>query len=201
MHITETFIDLLRGLHLVCFAAGMGTSLYFDFRTLSGMRRPVTDRDLALLNAIHNWVTFAFVGLWISGIGLVYVRTGFVLESFSPKLWTKLMVMSLMVMNAVALARIVFPVLRDQIGSPLLMLPLGRLSLITQIACNSLFCWTMGVSLGASTVLKTAQWDLLVPLGVGAFVTLSVGGHVVVGLMRWQHRGSTESPMEIGDVA
>jgi len=168
--IYDTFVDLLRCSHLMFFAAGMGTSLYFDFRTLYTLKKPISERELKSLYQIHVWITYAFAALWITGFGLIYIRTGFVLEAFSPKLYAKLIVMSLMVM-----------------GRALLTLPVGRLALITQIAVNSMFCWTAGLTLGASTVLKTAPWDVLIPLGAAGFVAMSVGGHVVVALLRWWH--------------
>lgn len=185
--IYDTFVDLLRCSHLMFFAAGMGTSLYFDFRTLYTLKKPISERELKSLYQIHVWITYAFAALWITGFGLIYIRTGFVLEAFSPKLYAKLIVMSLMVFNARAIAKIVFPIMEETMGRALLTLPVGRLALITQIAVNSMFCWTAGLTLGASTVLKTAQWDVLIPLGAAGFVAMSVGGHVVVALLRWWH--------------
>lgn len=186
--LNDTWVDLLRCSHLVFFAAGMGTSLYFDFRTLYTLKKPVNARELQSLQQIHAWITYAFLALWCTGIGLIYIRTGFVLESFSPKLYAKLTIMALMVLNARAIGKIVFPILEETMGRPLLALPAARLALITQIAVNSMFCWAAGLTLGASTVLKTAPWEVLIPLGVGGFVAMTLGGQIMVALLRWQHQ-------------
>lgn len=175
-------------MHLVCFAAGMGTSLYFDFRTLYTLKKPVAERELKALNQIHTWITYAFAALWITGFGLIYVRTGFVLDTFSDKLWAKLMIMSLMVFNARAIVRLVLPIMVDTLGRSLLALPAAKLALVTQIAINSMFCWTAGLILGASTVLKTAQWDVLLPLGLTGFAIMTLGGQTMVGLLRQSHK-------------
>lgn len=195
--IYETFVDMMRCAHLMCFAAGMGTSLYFDFRTLYTLKKPVNERELRSLRQIHTWITFAFAALWVTGFGLIYIRTGFVLETFSPKLYAKLLLMSLMVLNARAIGKIVFPIMEETLGKSLLALRPARLALMTQIAINSLFCWTAGLMLGASTVLKTAQWDLLIPLGIIGFAVMTIGGHSVVGMLRWRYHESTVTPSKL----
>ncbi len=43
-----------------------------------------------------------------------------------------------------------------------------------QIAVFSMFCWTSGLMLGSSVVLKTASWDVLWPLTLGWFLLASL---------------------------
>lgn len=197
MVLSESVLDLLRGFHLVFFAAGMGTSLYFDFRTLYRIEKPVLEEELVTLQAIHSWITAAFIALWITGISLIYVRTGFVLDTFSPKLWSKVIIMVIMVINAVAIAKIVLPQMKASLGTSLLSLPAGKLALVTQIAIVSMFCWSSGLALGSSTVLKAAQWDLLIPLGLTTFAIMTLGGHTIVGLLRQAHEGRARATAKV----
>ncbi|MEL6570193.1 MAG: hypothetical protein AAFQ64_00940 [Pseudomonadota bacterium] len=187
MDVSDTLVDLIRALHLLCFAAGMGTGLYFDLRTMRTMDKAITETDVIALRDIHLWIMGAFGGLWITGLALVYIRTGFAWAEVSPKLFVKLYVMTFMLINARAIGRYVMPVMKRSVGSALFDLPTWRLVTVTQIAANSVFCWTAGLALGSSVVLKTAEWSLLQPLLIGGFVMFTVGGHVVVwGLrQRW----------------
>lgn len=184
---SETLVDLIRATHLLCFAAGMGTGLYFDLRTIRTMDKQITEGDVRALHDIHVWIMGAFGGLWITGMALVYIRTGFAWAEVSPKLFLKLYVMTFMLINARAIGRYVMPVMEQSVGNALFDLPAWKLATVTQIAVNSVFCWTAGLALGSSVVLKTAEWSLLQPLLIGSFVVFTVGGHVVVwGLrQRW----------------
>lgn len=175
---------MLRGLHLLCFAAGMGVALCFDLRTLRTLNAPVTRDDVWTLHQVHLWITAAFGGLWITGLALVYVRTGFELSAFSPKLWTKLAVMTLMAANALAIARLVMPVMEASIGRTLTALPARQLAIVTQIAVTSLFCWTAGMALGSSVVLKTAGWDVLLPLFLVGYLAMTIGGQAMTWVLR-----------------
>ncbi len=187
MEISETLIDLIRALHLLCFAAGMGTGLYFDLRTMRTMDQRVTPDEIQMLHDIHVWIMLAFGGLWVTGLALVYIRTGFDWANVSPKLFVKLYVMTFMLINARAIGRYVMPVMQEAEGLALFELPMWKLATVTQIAVNSVFCWTAGLALGSSVVLKTAEWSLLQPLLIGGFTMFTVGGHFVVwGLrQRW----------------
>lgn len=187
MEISDTLIDLIRALHLLCFAAGMGTGLYFDMRSMRTMGQPIKQADITALRDIHHWITAAFGGLWVTGLALVYIRTGLDWANVSPKLVVKLYVMTCMLINARAIGRYVMPLMERSVGEALFQLPPLKLATVTQIAVNSVFCWTAGLALGSSVVLKTAEWSLLQPLLISGFVVFTVGGHVVVwGLrQRW----------------
>ncbi len=183
---SETLVDLIRAMHLLCFAAGMGTGLYFDLRTMRTMDKEIAEADVTALHDIHMWIMGAFGGLWVTGLALVYIRTGFSWSEVSPKLFVKLYVMTFMLINARAIGRYVMPVMERSVGSALFDLPAWKLATVTQIAVNSVFCWTAGLALGSSVVLKTAEWALLQPLLIGGFVAFTVAGHMVVWGLRWR---------------
>ena len=66
----QAFIDVVRGLHLLFLALGMGSALYLEFRTLIGLNRVLQDHDICEMVRIHRIVAFAFAGLWLTGLYL-----------------------------------------------------------------------------------------------------------------------------------
>ena len=176
MDISQSYIDLLRAVHLVFFAAGMGTALYMDFMSFWSIQLPRCADDMHDLERIHIWITVAFVGLWLSGMSLIYVRTGFELALFSPKLWLKIGVMTVMTLNSGILVIVILPMMRKMLGRCVISLPLFQLMGATQIAVISLFCWCSSLFLGSSVVLTNALWDLLLPLACAWFIILTLGG-------------------------
>ncbi|WP_394155827.1 hypothetical protein [Loktanella salsilacus] len=176
-------IDMLRSAHLLFFAAGMGTSLYYDFRTFQTLHDPIDKIEIQGLMRIHTWVSLTFGCLWVSGIALIYIRTAFDLAAFSPKLWLKVGIMTLMVWNAQKIGRKIIPLLKDNVGTPMIGLPTPQLLGATQLAVNSMFCWTAGLILGSSVAVKTAPWETLIIVSIGWFALLTITAQTTVFLM------------------
>lgn len=160
----DFILDSIRGPHLLAVIVGMGTALYLDLRTLHKISRPLSASDLDEVRRIHFIVTLAFVGIWASGVGLIWYRTAFVIEAFSPKLWSKLIVVTVLTANAIVLAAFVLPSLKRYVGTPLIALPRRVLMPMSVVAGVSASSWVLALTLGFSKVLKTANWDVLVPL-------------------------------------
>lgn len=173
------YLDFIRGVHLMCIVVGMGSALYFDLRSMHRIVQPMQQTDLDELHRIHSIVSLACVGLWVSGVLLIGIRTGFDLAAFSPKLWSKVLVVTALTLNALFLARFVIPALTRFKGMRLVDLPIPMLLPMTICAGISLSCWVLALVLGASQVLKTAQWDLLVPVLLGTSA-LCIGGALMV---------------------
>lgn len=194
MDIAQSYIDVLRAAHLVCLAAGMGTALYLDFISFWSIGTTRQHHDVREMERMHLWVATAFAGLWVTGITLIYVRTGFDLASFSPKLWLKIAVMIAMTVNSTLIAVFVMRMVRNSVGRSFLALPRPKLLGATQIAMISLFCWTTGLALGSSVVLKTAPWEVLLPLAVGWLAILTIGGHSAVMVRRVRFARADAAP-------
>ncbi len=193
----QIYIDILRSAHLICFAAGMGTALYYDFVTIRSINDPISGRYIDTVERLHDWISWAFIGLWVTGIALIYVRTSFDLDAFSPKLWEKVGVMVLMTLNARLIGSFVLPMLKRNLGRAVIDMPLRELILSSQVAITSIFCWTTGLVLGSSLYLKTAPWGILLPLAVGWFALCTLGGQVVVQLIRRRARAGTEVQLQM----
>jgi hypothetical protein len=173
-------IDLIRYAHLLCLALGMGPALYYDLRSMHRIRKIISQNDLDELHRIHNIVSIACIGLWLSGAALIWVRTQFDFSEFSPKLWSKVVVVTILTANAMMLKFFVIPTLARFKGSRIVDIPLGRLVQITFCAGASLSCWILALALGSSSVLKTASWELLLPVLLGGTAACLCG---VMGVM------------------
>jgi hypothetical protein len=177
-------IDLIRCAHLLFLVLGMGPALYYDLRSLHRIRQPVSQNDLDELRRIHSIVSIACVGLWLSGAALIWVRTQFDISEFSPKLWSKTIVVSTLTVNAIVLSIVVIPALERIKGSRVVAIPLGRLVGMNLCAGVSLSCWMLALVLGSSSVLRTAGWDLLLPVLLGVSAACICGVMAVVLWMR-----------------
>lgn len=145
----------------------MGPALYFDLRCMHLINKPLSQEDIVELRRIHNVVTMACVGLWASGLALIWIRTNFDFAQFSPKLWSKVIVVSVLSLNAMILNTVVIPVLARNTGIRLADLPLTKLVPMTLCAGVSLSCWLLALALGASSILKVSGWDILLPVMLG----------------------------------
>lgn len=180
----QDFIDLIRISHLFFFALGMGAGLYFDVRALRRINTAFTQDDIAGFNQVHNFVVFAVFGLWITGIMMIYIRTGFNVSEFTPKLWMKLIVVTVLTANAFSIGRIVLPRVAQSVGQKAIELPLRTILTMTTATAFSVFCWLSGLVLGVSVTLKTADWTTLSGFLIVEFFLIVSGGLALVLFLR-----------------
>ncbi|MEM7471610.1 MAG: hypothetical protein AAF340_09695 [Pseudomonadota bacterium] len=196
---SQEVIDLIRIGHLVFFALGMGAGLYFDLRSLRRINTPFTNNDLAEFTRVHHIVFGALLGLWVTGFMLLYIRTGFDLNAFTPKLQLKLIIVSALSLNAAVIGTFVLPRVGRAVGKAALDLPLREVLPMTMSASASLFCWLSGLVLGASVTFKTAGWATLGSFFAAEFVVIvfgASGGFLILhAVMR--RRGSLSKPMAL----
>lgn len=171
----QLFIDLIRGLHLLFIVLGMGTALYCDLRSLRRLSQPISETDIIELCDMRHLISYAFIGLWLSGAVLIWIRTGFDIAAFSPKLWCKIIVVTILAANSVVLHNMVFPAVTAGLGTRLGDFPAKRLFPMALSGGISLAGWMLALALGSSQVLKVADWDTLmvVMLGSAALFILS----------------------------
>jgi hypothetical protein len=172
-------LDLIRGAHLLCVVIGMGSAFYFDIRSVHRIAHPILQSDIDELHRIHKIVSTACFGLWLSGAALIWLRTNFDLAAFSPKLWSKIIVVTTLTMNAVILTTFVIPTLARYTGTRLVGLPFRSLLPMALCAGISFSCWLLALALGASAILKVAKWDVLLPILVGVPI-LSICGALAI---------------------
>lgn len=184
MDYNQAAIDGLRAAHLCLFAAGMGAGIYCDVEKFRKLRLPMGEADVDYLARLHGFIGLMLAGLWVTGLMLVYVRTSFAVADFSPKLWLKLGLMTVILVNSWLIGRVVIPILRANVGQPLTALSPCRFMAVVQIGIMSMFFWTSGLFLGSSVVLKTAGWDLLAPLFIAWFALMTLLGQCALLMVR-----------------
>lgn len=168
----------------MCFALGMGSGLYVDMRSLRRINKPFSSADLTEFQQVHKIVLAALCGMWATGLMLIYIRTGFVLSEFAPKLWMKLIVVSALTTNAFVIGMYVLPNVKKAIGQSAIEMPLRVMVPMTFAAASSMFCWLGGVVLGASVSLKTADWATLSKFFAAEFVVIVFGSVVGIIILR-----------------
>ncbi|MEM8632509.1 MAG: hypothetical protein AAGF74_14835 [Pseudomonadota bacterium] len=154
--LTTLVSDLTVFAHLVTVAFGMGIALQTELVMLRNRRKPLDDEILNKLSRRHDLVLFALVGLWATGLALVGLRTGFDVSTMSPKLWTKLAVVSLLTGNALLIGLIALPILNQGIGLRIGELEFTERVTIFTVAGISTTSWFVALALGSSALLKVA---------------------------------------------
>lgn len=175
--------DAVRYLHLLAVAIGLGTSFVADATVFRRLKYPLTDGFLAMLHWCHQLVTFALVFMWLSGIALIYMRTGFVWDNFSPKLIAKIVVVSILTLNAMLIGAYAMPNLKRSVGvcpkdlSVRMQLPMAF------VAGVSTTSWLLALSLGSSVFLKQAGADLFVILLPASYLICVFASTAAVAIM------------------
>ena len=175
--------DSVRYTHLFSVALGIGASFLADSLVLTNLTRPVEQSLLDRLHHYHRLVWLALIAMWISGAAMVYIRTGFVLENFSPKLYSKLAVVSMLTLNALLIGRFATPVVRRNLGRTLLDMPMRRKLPFAWIAAVSSTSWLIALAMGESKVLAASGWSVFVYLVPLAYLgSLLIASLVTVSL-------------------
>ncbi|MEX0339789.1 MAG: hypothetical protein AB3N11_12210 [Arenibacterium sp.] len=157
-------IDAARAVHLIGLAVGFGLAICADVLAAKSVFAPIARRDVDLLQLLHRAILAGLVLLWSSGLVLLYVRTGFDLAAFSPKLAFKLGVVLLLTANAFVIGRFALPVYRANAGRRFGEITLTTRMRLASIAAVSASCWLSAMALGVFSQLK--------PLGVEALQSL-----------------------------
>jgi hypothetical protein len=182
---SEYLVDLIRFTHLVSLAAGMGSGIYFDLHALRRINKPFTRDDIAHFHMVHKVVFVSLLGLWLSGLFLIYIRTGFILSEFTPKLWFKIIIVNILTANAISIGLTVLPRINRSVGlCALTELPLGTILSMTTTTALSMFCWSSCLMLGVSVVLKTASWTILSTFFVLILVIIIFGASFMILIIR-----------------
>lgn len=173
-------LDIIRYGHLLCVAIGLGAAFLADFQVSQRLNRPVTRALLSQLELYHKLVWAGLIGMWLTGIALIYARTGFVLSEFTPKLISKIGIVSVLTLNAMLIGRIAMPMLKNAYGQAPNDLPLKRKILGGWVASLSSASWLMALALGESKVLATGDWSTFVWLVPSAYAVGLICASVVV---------------------
>ncbi len=166
----ELFTDLVRVTHFIGFAIGIGAAVFLEGLVLSRARVAIEEEELALIEHGHRLILMALGVLWISGLALVGLKTGFDPALITGKMQAKMWIVAALTANAFVIAWVVTPLLRDALYSSLSDMHDMKLAMIGGAAGLSAAGWLSALVLGAVGHLATAQIELLGPVFFGVLV-------------------------------
>ena len=137
------------------------------------------------------------IAMWITGLILIGIRTGFVLSNFSPKLISKLVTVGILTANAALISRFAMPIIRAARGRSILWLPRQTKLGLAIIGAISSASWLLALAMGSSKVLAASSASVflvLLPLAYGtavvlALATIGVGSTLVKTRVAWPKSG------------
>jgi hypothetical protein len=176
----SVLIDISTVAHLGAMAAGLGAVIFADSTIIRRLSRPITRQQLAVVHHAHGVISIALLMLWLSGLALLALKTGFDPAKFTPKLMTKLGTVTVLSITALAMARIALPYLERSVGRRLIDAPLADQAQLALCAAMSAAGWGTALMLGASKILKTAGDEVML-LAAGMH-GLAVGGALALAL-------------------
>jgi hypothetical protein len=197
---SQVFIDAARYAHIIAVAIGFGAAFLADYHVVSRLGRPIDDNLTTTLHLCHSVIWAMVAGMWITGLVLIYIRTGFDVANFTPKLICKIITVAILTGNAMLISRIAVPLVEENRGRSLMWLPLRSKLCLAGIGAISSASWMLALAMGSSKVLAASDWIVfafLMPviyfLGVFAAVAvmflLHLGGEMVTH--RPAHRAVT----------
>lgn len=177
-----TFLnDAARAAHLIGLALGFGVAIIADLCAARSLFRPLQEHEFEDLHRYHRTVAFGLALFWVSGLVLLWLRTGFALENFSPKLIAKLCVVSLLTLNAYLIGRIGLPTMIAWAGCRFGALPIAHRLRLGALAGMSGAGWIAALALGVFSAMKTFEWEILSEI-IGAIYILGLGGALLTAI-------------------
>ena len=173
--------DAARAAHLLGLALGFGVAILADLSAARSLVRPLDHREIETLERYHRTVSVGLLLFWSSGLVLLYLRTGFQPENFSPKLMTKIGVVTLLTINAVLIGRIGLVTLREWFGCRFGAIPLAERMRLAALAGMSGAGWISALALGVFSKMKTMHWDSLSEL-IGLIYIVGLSGALLTAL-------------------
>lgn len=187
---SQLFIDAARYAHIIAVAIGFGAAFLADYHVVSRLGRPIDDNLTTTLHLCHQVIWAMVFGMWVTGLVLIYIRTGFDPANFTPKLIAKVITVSILTGNAMLISKFAVPLVEQNRGRSLMWLPLRNKLCLAGIGAISSASWMLALAMGSSKVLAASGWIVfafLMPfiyfLGVFAAVAvmflLHMGGEMV----------------------
>ena len=185
--------DLFVLIHLAAMAVGFGTMVSTDMLSLRRITHPVWRPYTSALHHAHRMMVPALAVAWVSGLSLLWLRTGFAADAISAKTLAKLAVVSALTLTAAVIRLQVMPIVGRAVGRPLADLPLPKKLTLAVCAALSVSGWTLALALGGFAPLKVWSADALLALCLGVYVA-AVSAMVLGALVLHRLRAEADSP-------
>jgi len=161
------FHTLLVLSHLLALALGLGAALLADWVVLRKLVFGiVSQRAVEQLMSLSHAVSAGLVLIWVTGALLV---TDSALDApmsiMNQKLWAKLVIVTIVTLNALLLHSVVLPRVTSRVGQPLFETSFGRLPTVSiLLGAVSAVSWMFAAYLGVARELN-GQMNLIPILG------------------------------------
>lgn len=188
--VTEILADAARFIHFIGFALGIGAGSFADFSILRKINTDITTCDLGNLETVHKIVWTGLGLLWVSGLIILYTKTGFSILEFTPKLIMKLAVVVLLTVNAFLLGLWAIPILKKNINRPYISFSLEHKTVLSLLASISVCSWLSGLILGIFSTLRPADFDIILPIFATLYGLAIIGSVIMTIIMHiiWERR-------------
>lgn len=179
----ELVTDLVRVAHFIGFAIGIGAAVFLEGLVLSRARVAIEEEELALIEHGHRLILMALGILWLTGLALVGLKTGFDPALITGKMQAKMWIVAAMTANAFVIAWVVTPLLRDALYASLSDLHDLELAMIGAAAGLSAAGWLSALVLGAVGHLAALPFGALAPIFGGVLIVGVLAGAVFAVLV------------------
>ncbi len=187
--------DILRFAHLLAVAVGFGVAVETEAFMFRRRRSTISKGMLSGLEHRHKVILYALGAMWVTGLALVALRTGFQISAFTPKLWAKISVVTILTVNAFFVSEIAMPILADHAGKKVTALGQPARQALFAVAGVSATSWILGLGLGSSTLLAAGPGWLFQSLLPAAYV-VGIAAAIMVGrrLYKSPHQRTPKKP-------
>lgn len=193
--------DYVRSLHLATLAACALLVCSADFMASKSTFRSLRNDDMLRLYRYHALLIKGLVIFWITGVFLIWRGTAFELAQFSPKLIAKIVVVTILTANALAIGRLALPYFERNKGMTFGQFSLSARMRLAYCAALSSASWISAFCLGAIPWLKTASAVELINFLGPIYAACFAGATLVVAvsaLRRSQFTRSDPAPLVLG---
>ncbi|MEM7427869.1 MAG: type I secretion system permease/ATPase [Pseudomonadota bacterium] len=172
-------MELLQFVHLVGLSMGLGGAIFADTLGLLILFSRRTDALTSVLKPVHLFVLAGLAVLWLSGAALAMWK--FPLADLPLKVWVKLGLASVLLVNAWFIGRLLLP-LASRTQKPLIS-HVGPRDIRTMVLCGSisLTCWLAALLIVKFSLLQQLPLWQLAGL-IGLFWAVLASG--IYGLLR-----------------
>ncbi len=188
--------------HLLALALGLGAALLADWvvvrKLMFGL---VSQRAAAQLTDLSHAVSVGLVLIWVTGALLVTTNALNAPASImNQKLWAKLIIVTVLTLNALLLHSVVLPRVVSRVGQSLFETSFGRLPAVSNLlGAVSAVSWMFAACLGLARELN-GQMNLIPILGSYLVaLLLTWAGAMVLSYLVRHHRAGSDAPRTVRD--
>jgi len=173
--------------HMLALALGLGAALLADWVVLRKLTFGiVSQRAAGQLVDLSHAVSAGLLLIWVTGALLVADNALDAPASImNQKLWAKLVIVTVLTLNAVLLHRMVLPRAASRVGQPLFETSFGRVSMVSVLlGAVSAVSWMFAAYLGVARELN-GKANLVPILGdyLAAVLLVWIGGVALLSLV------------------